>query len=98
MTVKPPKHRSQIKIYYDILRVIWSEGGQARLTKILHGANLSYDRLQKYMAQLKEKGFVVEHRNEEEKIVWYELTDKAYNFLEQFKRIKRFMDAFGFPI
>jgi predicted transcriptional regulator len=98
MPVKPSRYRSQIKIYYDILKVIWREGGCARPTKILYGANLSYDRLQKYIAQLKEKGFIVEYKDEEEKVVWYELTEKAYGFLEQFKRIQRFMDAFGFSI
>ncbi|RJX15639.1 hypothetical protein CW703_05070 [Candidatus Bathyarchaeota archaeon] len=95
---KPSKYRSKVRIYFDILEVIWREGGKARPTKILYGANLSYDRLQKYISQLKEKGFIVEFKDESDGIVWYELTDKAYNFLEEFRKIQKFMDAFGFSI
>ncbi|RLI31536.1 hypothetical protein DRO51_03640 [Candidatus Bathyarchaeota archaeon] len=92
---KPAAYRSKIKIYVDMLEVIRREGGEAKPTKILYGANLSYDRFQKYISQLKEKEFIVEVKKNDGKILSYKLTDKAYNFLEEFKKVKRFIDAFG---
>jgi predicted transcriptional regulator len=96
MTQKTPKYRSQLKIYVDIMRVIQREENRAKPTRILYGANLSYDRLLKRLDELKTLGVI-------EKIVesddrFYKLTQKGIEFLNQFRAVERFATAFGFVI
>lgn len=96
MTEKPAKYRSQIRIYADILLVIEREKGNAKPTHVLYGANLSHDRLVKYLAQLKEQGLVEEEGVSDR--TTYSLTDKGIEFLNQFKKVSQFAEAFGFVI
>ncbi len=95
MMRKLPKYRSQMKIYVDIMRVIQREDNRAKPTRILYGANLSHDRLLKYLEELKTLG-VIEEINNEERL--YKLTQKGVEFLNEFIRIERFAGAFGFVI
>lgn len=83
--------RSKLRIVVDILEVIKEEGG-AKITQILYGANLSYDRLIKYIDELKALQLIEERRVNGVK---YYLTDKGVKFLEEFKKIERFAEAFG---
>ena len=96
MNSRPQKYRSQIKILSDILEVVHKEGGEAKPTHILYRANLSHDRLMKYMQQLKEKE-MVEEKGDAERTT-YALTDKGMEFLREFKKISRFAEAFGFAV
>ena len=89
------KYRSQLRIYVDIMRVIQREGNQAKPTRILYGANLSHDRLVKYLEELKRLG-VVQESGSEEKI--YSLTQKGIEFLNNFRKVESFAAAFGFGI
>lgn len=63
MELKPAKYRSEIKILADILRVIRREV-RAKPTRIPYKANLSYDRLNKYLERLKSAGLIQELENE----------------------------------
>jgi len=92
---KLPKYRSQMRIYVDIMRVIQRENNRAKPTRILYGANLSHDRLLKYLEELKALG-VIEETDDEERL--YKLTQKGVEFLNEFIRIDRFAGAFGFAI
>ena len=96
MTVKPAKYRSQLRIFYDMLNVIVGEGGRARPTRILYGANLSYDRLQRYLNELKKRGLIEEFK--EGDITFYVITEKGCEFVREFKRIEAFAKAFGLSI
>ena len=96
MTEKPTKYRSQIRIYADILRVVEREKGDAKPTHVLYGANLSHDRLVKYLAQLKEQG-LVDERGASDRTT-YSLTEKGTIFLNEFKKVAQFAEAFGFVI
>jgi len=89
------KRRSKLRILADILKVVESENG-ARITQILYGANLSYERLTKYLKELKEKGLLVER--EENGVTRYYLTQKGMEFLREFRRISRFAEAFGIEL
>jgi predicted transcriptional regulator len=89
------KYRSQFRIYVDIMRVIQREGNEAKPTRILYGANLSHDRLIKYLEELKNLGVIQETGNEE-KI--YSLTQKGIEFLNNFRKVESFASAFGFRI
>ena len=92
---KLPKYRSQMRIYVDIMRVIQREDNRAKPTRILYGANLSHDRLLKYLEELKTLG-VIEEINNEERL--YKLTQKGVEFLNEFIGVERFAGAFGFVI
>jgi len=96
MTEKAPKYRSQLRIYADILRVVEGERGNAKPTHILYGANLSHDRLVKYLNELRERGLIEETGVADRSA--YSLTDKGIEFLKEFRKISEFAEAFGFVI
>lgn len=96
MTQKLPKYRSQMRIYVDVMRVIQREDNRARPTRILYGANLSHDRLLKYLEELKTLGVIEEVANGDDR--FYKLTQKGIEFLNQFRAVERFAGAFGFVI
>lgn len=89
------KYRSQFRIYVDVMRVIQRESNQAKPTRILYGANLSHDRLVKYLEELKNLG-VIQETGTEDKI--YSLTQKGIEFLNNFRKVESFASAFGFRI
>ncbi len=96
MTQKLPKYRSQMRIYVDVMRVIQREDNRAKPTRILYGANLSHDRLLKYLEELKTLGVIEEVVNENDR--FYKLTQKGIEFLNEFRAVERFAGAFGFVI
>lgn len=84
-------YRSKAKIFADILESI-SQQGHARPTKIMVEANLSYDRLVKYLEILFEKGLISKTSNSE---TLYSVTEKGLTYLSEYKRFERFAAAFG---
>ncbi|HID16792.1 TPA: hypothetical protein EYP26_00700 [Candidatus Bathyarchaeota archaeon] len=94
MGLKPAKYRSEIKILADILKVIKREA-RAKPTRILYKANLSYDRLNKYLERLKSAGLIQELENKS-KSKYYILTQKGEEFLNEYRKFERFAEAFGF--
>lgn len=90
--VQPEKPRSKIRIYLDILRAV-EESVKAKPTHILQKANLSHDRLTRYLGELVEKKLVSE--NEEEGNRYYSLTPEGIKFLEELKRAESFVSGFG---
>jgi predicted transcriptional regulator len=89
------KYRSQLRIYVDIMRVIQREGNQAKPTRILYGANLSHDRLVKYLEELKALG-VIQETGTDDRV--YSLTQKGIEFLNNFRKVESFAGAFGFRV
>jgi predicted transcriptional regulator len=89
------KYRSQLRIYVDIMRVIQREENQAKPTRILYGANLSHDRLVKYLEELKALEVIQESGREEKT---YSLTQKGIEFMNNFRKVEAFASAFGFKI
>jgi len=89
------KYRSQLRIYVDVMYVIQRESNQAKPTRILYGANLSHDRLIKYLEELKTLG-VIQETGTDDKV--YSLTQKGIEFLNNFRRVESFASAFGFKI
>jgi predicted transcriptional regulator len=90
------EYRSKARIYADILNSIMKHGGKSGPTRILYGANLSYDRLMKHLGQLIELGLVVAEKENEETI--YKLTDKGRTFIIEFVKVEKFAEAFGITI
>ncbi len=90
--VQPEKPRSKIRIYLDILRAV--EGSvKAKPTHVLQKANLSHERLTRYLGELVEKKLVSE--NEEDGNRYYSLTPEGIKFLEELERAENFVSGFG---
>lgn len=70
--------------------------GRAKPTRILYLANLSHDRLVKYVSDLVSKGLIEEKTEEENR--FYTLTQKGTNFLNEVKKAESFVSAFGITI
>ncbi len=91
-------YRSKLRILVDMLRAIQNaEGEGVGPTKILYGANLSYDRLMQYIDELLEKGLISVKKNKDGSQV-YILTDKGREFLREFIKVERFSRAFGIEV
>ena len=91
---EPQKYRSKGRIFADILRAL--QDGPAKVTHILYRANLSHDRLTKYLAQLEESGLILRQQDGDRSS--YSITEKGGRFLVEFRRMEEFADAFGIDI
>lgn len=80
----------------DIIETIRREGGRAGVTRILYGANLSYDRLTRYLRELIEAGLIREVKENDKTI--YTLTLKGNEFIKEYRKIKEFAEAFGIVV
>ena len=87
------ERRSKHQIIYDILSLISHKGGKVKPTHILYGGNLSHDRLKKYLKELIDAGFI--EKTEDKGRVYYQLAEKGYKFMEEFKKIEEMTTAFG---
>jgi len=71
------KYRSRLEIIADVLSVV---SGGARKTQIMYQANLSYKLLTQYLKDVIDMGLVkMKDRST------YELTEKGFDFLKEFK-------------
>ena len=90
--VQPEKPRSKIRIYMDILRAV-QEDGMAKPTHILQKANLSHDRLTKYLGELVQKNLVKENQDATNR--FYTMTEQGIKFLDELKKAETFVSGFG---
>ena len=90
------ERRSKVSILKDILRTIERENGKAKPTHILYGANLSHDRLKKYLDSLVAEGFI--EKIEEKGQQYYSTTLRGKEFLSGINKMKKFFEAFGVEI
>ena len=88
VTASSRKKRNSIEIAADVLDV--TKHG-ARKTRIMYGANLSYELLQEYLAALIEKGLI--EKRDESGI--FHLSSKGSRFLEEFNKLKRLRGMYG---
>jgi predicted transcriptional regulator len=91
----PQKYRSKGRIFADILRAV-AEDGPVKVTHVLYKANLSHDRLTKYLLQLEESGLI--SKEQEGERATYLITDKGTRFIAEFRKMEEFADAFGLDI
>jgi len=96
MSSEHKEYRSKARIYADILNSLLKQGGRSGPTRILYGANLSYDRLMKHLDQLIELGLVAEETKNGESV--FKLTDKGRMFVLEFAKVEKFAEAFGITI
>jgi len=89
------ERRTKADILFDILRIVQQNQGKAKTTRILYGANLSYARLKKYLDYLIQNGFLEKIEKES---VYFVLTERGLSFIQEFRKVKRFSEAFGITI
>jgi len=85
--------RGRLEIIHDILLSIQKKNGRIKPTHLLYKSNLSYQRMNLYLDELMKQGLV--DKDFDDKSKFYILTDKGYEFLVEFKRIREFSDSFG---
>ncbi len=76
-----------------MLRAIQEKGGRIKPTHLLYKSNLSHNRMNSYLDYLKNKELVVENTVKNKKV--FQLTDKGFSFIENYKKVREFSDAFG---
>jgi len=86
------ERRSKFEIIYDILALIQREG-KIKPTHVLYKGNLSYDRLKKYINELKEKGLIEEIKEKDK--TFYRITEQGIKIVEEAKKINEVKNAFG---
>ena len=89
------KLRSVLRINLDILNAVRDEG-EAKPTHILYRANLSHERMVKYLDDLTAKGLLEVKQDGESKT--YSLTPKGVGFLIEMRRAEAFVQGFGLAI
>ena len=92
---QPEKSRSALRINLDILNAVREEG-DAKPTHILYKANLSHDRLVKYLDELTGKGLIEMKQEGENRS--YRITTKGVSFLIEIRRAEAFIQGFGLAI
>ncbi len=95
MSKTSKKYRSNVSIIADILEAVKEEERLGK-TRIMQKANLPTDRLEARLAELLEQGLIKEETEEDRK--YYRLTEKGYDFLEEYDRTRSFLKAFGIVI
>ncbi len=89
------KQRSVLRINLDILNAV-REMGEAKPTHVLYKANLSHERLVRYLDDLTAKG-LIEMKQEGENRT-YSITPKGVSFLIEMRRAEAFVQGFGLAI
>ena len=79
----------------DILNAVSAEG-EAKPTHILYKANLSHERMVKYLEDLTVKGLLEMKQDGENRT--YRLTPKGVGFLLEMRRAESFVQGFGLAI
>ncbi|MDP3989681.1 MAG: winged helix-turn-helix domain-containing protein [archaeon] len=92
--------RSRLELVFDILLSIQNKGGKIKPTHLMYKSNLSHKLLNSYLEELLQKGLVEvkeeEPKKRRQKInKFIHITEKGLGFLEEFRRMKEFTNAFG---
>jgi predicted transcriptional regulator len=82
--------RDRLKIYGDLLTVLNDESKHDRivLTRVQVRINVPFDRLKKYISELKDLGLI----NDETSL---ELSEKGKQYLREYEKILDFMKRMG---
>ena len=87
------KRRGKLEIINDMLKSIQNKGGKIKPTHLLYKSNLSHSKMKEYIEELTSKEMIGETQDKGKKMIM--ITDKGYDFLLEFERIKEFSDSFG---
>ena len=95
MTAGPSVYRSKCRIYADVLRAI-QDNEQAKVTYLLHKANLSHDRLMHHLGTMERLG-LIENKTEGD-IAFFTITQKGRKYLTEFRKVEEFGESFGIVV
>ncbi len=90
--------RSRLELVFDILQAIQVKGGKIKPTHLMYKSNLSHKLLSSYMDELITKGMIEIAENEGKKKKISKMvciTEKGFNFLAEFRKMREFTEAFG---
>lgn len=87
------ERRTKLEIVNDMLRAIQEKGGRIKPTHLLYKSNLSHNRMSSYLEYLKKNELIQENTVKSKKV--FQLTDKGFSFIENYKKVREFSDAFG---
>jgi len=87
------ERRNKFQIICDILFYLQKENKGVKPTHILYKANLSHTKLKEYLNELEEKELI--KTVDEKGKIYYKITDKGLQFVEQIRKINELKDAFG---
>lgn len=85
--------RNKIDIVFDLLKAVSDKGGKIKPTHLLYKSNLSHKRMKIYLEELMGKQLIAE--TEVKGKTMYELTEEGYKFIQNYKQLKNFTEAFG---
>jgi predicted transcriptional regulator len=88
--MKTIPRRDKLKIYGDLLSVLYSESGAEKivLTQVQVKIKVPFDRLKTYITELVDLGLVKDETS-------LELTKKGTQYLREYKRVLDFMKRMG---
>ncbi len=69
---------------------------RAKVTYLLHEANLSHERLVAHLSNMAALGLI--GRKMDGEIVYYTIAQKGEKYLMEFRKVKEFGDAFGVEV
>ena len=85
----PSKRRSYVEIIMDILTI--AQNG-ARITHIVYGANLNFQRAMKYLEVLRKKGFIEASKDPKNpKRIIYKTTKRGLEFLTSCNKVQNML-------
>lgn len=88
----PRERRHRLQIYREILSAIELEmmnDGHVKPTRVQHLANMSYDKLQKYLLELDKYGLLSMKDSS------IQITDRGREFLKSYDNLVNFMHTMG---
>jgi len=85
--------RDRLQIVNDILLSIQEKGGKIKPTHLLYKSNLAHNKMKLYLNELIEKDLIKEVDESGNK--YYCLTENGIKFINEFKKIREFVDSFG---
>ncbi len=88
-------YRSRCRIYADILRAI-QDNDSAKMTYLLHAANLSYERLTSHIGKMKAMGLIENGVDGDSNTIT--ITLKGRKYLVEFRKLEEFGETFGISV
>jgi len=87
------RKRGRLEIIHAILSAIKENGKYAKPTHILYKSNLSHKMFMEYLAELLKSNFIEEVMEGGKRK--YSLTVKGYKYLEDYGKIRSFLESYG---
>ena len=88
------KRRDKISIINDMLYSIIVKGGSIKPTHLLYKSNLSHKRMVPLVDELMNRSLITLDTDGTKKT--YLITDEGRKFVAEYKKMKEFVDSFGF--